>query len=419
MMELYCCKPLFSFICICRSSGAEFLVAGGPSKTWIVANSLVTITTSGQGGGRSGTCMRCASTRNQPHPPIEVPPPDSLSSPAPQLCSCWCRGWAEINIRRPSGNISWLMRVQNRLQPLHPSQLGQRMDGQLGLVALNLPTPAEKSNTGITADVAEYLSPAVEEQRSEPVSREETEIDTVVSKETTCESQRGQDDDQQTDGDVSPSSSHEDGSSEVVHLASERFPIGSSTASPSRHQHTSQSWTGDDGGIPSVPLSPKPSSYSTHFPLDHLPPLLSYDESEGGCGRSPRLHGNSEVLSEEEQLSLHASMSDIATSHSDQSEGKACHLQSKLRKYFFALLSDCAPVQTRVTHPQGHQWRNLRCFLVPVKWKMTSLLTSGRTPPLCHTPLHSMPSHSHLFRPLKAVCLYQISKCLMTHPLDF
>ncbi|XP_035706694.1 tuberin isoform X3 [Folsomia candida] len=29
------------------------------------------------------------------------------------LCSCWCAGWAEILIRSPTGNTSWMMRVQN------------------------------------------------------------------------------------------------------------------------------------------------------------------------------------------------------------------------------------------------------------------------------------------------------------------
>ena len=29
------------------------------------------------------------------------------------LCNCWCESWAEILIRRPSGNVSWIMRVQN------------------------------------------------------------------------------------------------------------------------------------------------------------------------------------------------------------------------------------------------------------------------------------------------------------------
>jgi len=31
-----------------------------------------------------------------------------------QNCQCVCQGWAEIFIRRPSGNISWIMRIQNR-----------------------------------------------------------------------------------------------------------------------------------------------------------------------------------------------------------------------------------------------------------------------------------------------------------------
>lgn len=29
------------------------------------------------------------------------------------ICMCWCQGWAEILIRRPTGNTSWMMRVQN------------------------------------------------------------------------------------------------------------------------------------------------------------------------------------------------------------------------------------------------------------------------------------------------------------------
>ncbi|CAG7833459.1 unnamed protein product [Allacma fusca] len=31
------------------------------------------------------------------------------------LCTCWCQGWAEVHIRRPTGNTSWMMRVQNQL----------------------------------------------------------------------------------------------------------------------------------------------------------------------------------------------------------------------------------------------------------------------------------------------------------------
>jgi hypothetical protein len=31
------------------------------------------------------------------------------------LCTCWCAGWAEVLIRSPSGNTSWMMRVQNHV----------------------------------------------------------------------------------------------------------------------------------------------------------------------------------------------------------------------------------------------------------------------------------------------------------------
>ena len=30
-----------------------------------------------------------------------------------ELCSCWCNGWAEIHVRRPSGEVSWITRIQN------------------------------------------------------------------------------------------------------------------------------------------------------------------------------------------------------------------------------------------------------------------------------------------------------------------
>ncbi|KFM71943.1 Tuberin, partial [Stegodyphus mimosarum] len=31
------------------------------------------------------------------------------------LCSCWCSSWAEVHIRRPTGNTSWMMKMQNHL----------------------------------------------------------------------------------------------------------------------------------------------------------------------------------------------------------------------------------------------------------------------------------------------------------------
>ncbi|XP_078690983.1 tuberin-like isoform X3 [Branchiostoma floridae x Branchiostoma belcheri] len=43
--------------------------------------------------------------------------PKTKSSPTKLVsryeCNCWCQGWAEILIRRPTGNTSWMMRIQN------------------------------------------------------------------------------------------------------------------------------------------------------------------------------------------------------------------------------------------------------------------------------------------------------------------
>ena len=32
---------------------------------------------------------------------------------SPHMCNCWCTQWAEFHIRRPTGNLSWIMRLQN------------------------------------------------------------------------------------------------------------------------------------------------------------------------------------------------------------------------------------------------------------------------------------------------------------------
>ena len=44
--------------------------------------------------------------------------PDSIGTMfLPNLCTCWCVSWAEIRIRSPSGSISWMMRIENHLNP--------------------------------------------------------------------------------------------------------------------------------------------------------------------------------------------------------------------------------------------------------------------------------------------------------------
>nr|XP_045602296.1 tuberin-like isoform X2 [Procambarus clarkii] len=38
---------------------------------------------------------------------------NSSSLPKPTKCVCWCQGWAEITIKQPTGNTSWMVRVQS------------------------------------------------------------------------------------------------------------------------------------------------------------------------------------------------------------------------------------------------------------------------------------------------------------------
>ena len=41
------------------------------------------------------------------------PNPTDKSIFTKRQCNCWCTLWAEVHIRRPTGNVSWMMRIQN------------------------------------------------------------------------------------------------------------------------------------------------------------------------------------------------------------------------------------------------------------------------------------------------------------------
>ena len=171
------------------------MLANGHSRTWMISNTIVTITTSGTYIGLDGACDNCIalrerkasiilkekatlekslkqrstaaddstdaplaqafSDRTQSQTTTDVPSKpenkfvsvdktvlhksqsvdtakhksmsEGRSSVAserrssepvvgvsPQNCQCVCQGWAEIFIRRPCGNLSWIMRIQNR-----------------------------------------------------------------------------------------------------------------------------------------------------------------------------------------------------------------------------------------------------------------------------------------------------------------
>ncbi|XP_044760648.1 tuberin isoform X2 [Coccinella septempunctata] len=148
-----------------RTPTAEFLLNGGQSMTWLLGNKLVTITTSGcsQKVLKHGLCDKCwhvcsserqgqksarssienaeaalltrQNSSDKINPETVAPPeektdeekkdevqkklrgmvsadPDKYEKP---LCSCWCQAWAEIYVRRPTGDMSWVMRIQNTI----------------------------------------------------------------------------------------------------------------------------------------------------------------------------------------------------------------------------------------------------------------------------------------------------------------
>ncbi|XP_045478155.1 tuberin isoform X2 [Harmonia axyridis] len=146
-----------------RTPTAEFLLNGGQSMSWLLGNKLVTITTSGcsQKVLKHGLCDKCwhacsherqgqksarssienadaalltrqnSNEKINPDSPVDekideekkedvqkkleqmvTAYPDKYEKP---LCSCWCQAWAEIYVRRPTGDMSWVMRIQNTI----------------------------------------------------------------------------------------------------------------------------------------------------------------------------------------------------------------------------------------------------------------------------------------------------------------
>ncbi|KAK9393371.1 tuberin [Crotalus adamanteus] len=162
-----------------RSPVGEFLLAGGRTKTWLVGNKLVTITTSVGTGTRSLLGLdhgefhngaesssdhslqvrqskeapaklesqagpQVVRTRNRvrsmsgghalrvgaldssashfsaspgPQAPPNSPAPQTEKANLAAYVPLLTQGWAEISVRRPTGNTSWLMSLENPLSP--------------------------------------------------------------------------------------------------------------------------------------------------------------------------------------------------------------------------------------------------------------------------------------------------------------
>ncbi|XP_054271198.1 tuberin isoform X2 [Macrosteles quadrilineatus] len=159
-----------------RTAIAQFLLNEGHSATWLLGSKLITVTTSGcsQKPLKNGLCDKCYHTCRLEKdsllsPSLESADPEktrglhktlsrsgstemsgvglgeemrksetSLHDSDPgrldqmiygaekqerSLCACWCQGWAEIYVRRPTGDMSWTMRLQNEPHSVEVSSM--------------------------------------------------------------------------------------------------------------------------------------------------------------------------------------------------------------------------------------------------------------------------------------------------------
>eukprot|EP00116_Pleurobrachia_bachei_P001508 sb/3461770/ len=126
---------MFSGRCniIKKSSQIEFLFNNGKTKTWVVRNTLITITTTLSCAGVSdgGQCDRCdmiqalvgeRSFNSSPETsqeygsgiPIGGSSADHVAKVLTPACGCWCKDYARLEVRTPTSNSSMVIRLQNK-----------------------------------------------------------------------------------------------------------------------------------------------------------------------------------------------------------------------------------------------------------------------------------------------------------------
>lgn len=67
------------------------------------------------GSGAGGSTETAATFKRDSMHPLQQSVDRPKHPPSSTGCVCLCSGWAEILIRRPTGNMSWMMRIQNQM----------------------------------------------------------------------------------------------------------------------------------------------------------------------------------------------------------------------------------------------------------------------------------------------------------------
>ena len=129
-----------------RCEISKFLLSNGVSRTWVVNNRIITITTSGnsaqlESNGLCGDCNQRANEvlKREPKPKVDrqrhkstpqTPhakqglqtcerertklPTFLTSNEAVKHCPCWISRWAEVYVRTATGDLSYLLRTQSQ-----------------------------------------------------------------------------------------------------------------------------------------------------------------------------------------------------------------------------------------------------------------------------------------------------------------
>ena len=224
-------------VLFCRTPDIDKLLSGGQSKTWILTNALVTITTSG------GSHLAEEDANSGYH---GVP------------MSCTQCGWAEVLIRRPTGNISWLMRLQNQT---------------VGARALNS-THANETTTDVASSL---LSTPVLSRTSSQSNETEVVTDVNTMADVFSDNVDSCDDQQLFPIEV------DDHSATVVEPRPPELATKAAAAAPVRK----------------FELQEHRARHTSSCSLELFPPLISYEESQA---KSPSLHGGAGYLTDEEQV---------------------------------------------------------------------------------------------------------------------
>ncbi|MCJ8748152.1 hypothetical protein PDJAM_G00161780 [Pangasius djambal] len=349
-----------------RSPIAEFLLAGGPSMTWLVGNKLVTITTSGgsrtqtllgldpaerPGGGemtRSDPTLHTRQTKEAPAKlesqssqqlsratrirvrsmsgghalragavqslsPLVSPSEGEFGSPLeglncprgddelPQCSSSssshaapplrdksglaefvpvLTQGWAQIFIRRPSGNTSWLMCLENPPSPFS-SELGNMPLQELSSVLMAMDGVREPQSDAPSASSAPSDAP---QRHNKPSFIQRSNTDSVVVLE---EGGRGKAPDSDPE---SPQMELEATSSEPIFMSANMFKpsntmLSRSSSTSSQDDDKSTLEEVSEGGIP---IDQPPLTFSTPgAPDSDLP--FSHSQTLNKSSSSPEL----------------------------------------------------------------------------------------------------------------------------------